>query len=52
MDKSEIDYENWLRIQKNSNDNKYVKFKIQVNQNKLDAVKMMPIFELDRNKEG
>ena len=52
LDKSETDYENWLRIKKNSNDNKYVKFKIQVNQNKLDAVKMMPIFELDRNKGG
>lgn len=51
-DKSDSEYEIWFRVQKKAKENKYVRLQIEVNQNELDVLKMMPIFKLDRNKGG
>ena len=51
-DKTEGEYEDFLRISKKSKRNRYVRLKLKVNHNELLNLKRLPILKLDQNKGG
>ena len=51
-DRTDIQYENFLRISKKSKKNRYIRLKLKVNHNELVALKRLPILKLDQNRGG
>ncbi|MDG2450073.1 MAG: penicillin-binding transpeptidase domain-containing protein, partial [Saprospiraceae bacterium] len=51
-DKTESEYEYFLRSSKKSSKNRYVRLKLKVNHNELVALKRLPILKLDQNRGG
>ena len=51
-DKTQSDYEYFLRSSKKSKKNRYVRLKLKVNHNQLVSLKNLPILKLDQNKGG
>lgn len=51
-DKTSVEYENFLRLSKKSQKNKYVRLKLKVTHNELSQLKKMPVFSLGKNRGG
>jgi len=51
-DKSEVEYEQFLRTSKSLVKNRYVRLKLKVNHNELVNLKKLPILKLDQNRGG
>ena len=51
-DKTDSEYERFLRNSRNSKKNRYVKLKLKVTHNELISLKRLPILKLDQNKGG
>ena len=51
-DRTESEYEDFLRNSKKSKKNRYVRLKLKVNHNELLSLKRLPILKLDQNKGG
>jgi cell division protein FtsI (penicillin-binding protein 3) len=51
-DKTDAEYEHFLRISKETIKNRYVRLKLKVNHNDLVALKRLPILKLDQNRGG
>ena len=51
-DRTNIEYENFLRRKKQETRNRYVRLKLKVDHKELLALKRFPILKLDQNKGG
>lgn len=51
-DKTAEEYDQFLRLAKNSKKNKYVRLKLKVTHNELLVLKSLPIFKLGQNRGG
>ena len=51
-DKTAEEYDQFLRLAKNSKKNKYVRLKLKVTHNELIVLKSLPIFKLGQNRGG
>lgn len=51
-DKTDIEYEYFLRTSKTLDKNRYVRLKLKVNHNQLIALKRLPILKLGQNRGG
>jgi len=51
-DKTDSEYERFLRNSRNSKKNRYVKLKLKVTHHELISLKRLPILKLDQNKGG
>jgi cell division protein FtsI (penicillin-binding protein 3) len=52
LDKTDVEYENFLRTSKKLQKNRYVRLKLKVNHNELLALKKLPILKLNQNSGG
>ena len=51
-DKTDFEYERFLRNSRNAEKNRYVKLRLKVTHNELISLKRLPILKLDQNKGG
>ena len=51
-DKTDSEYEHFLRVSKRLSKNRYVRLKLKVKHNELVALKRLPILKLDQNRGG
>ena len=52
LNKSAVDYENFLRNSRKLKKNRYIKLKLKVTHNELVALKRLPILKLGQNRGG